>query len=106
MTTRSHVLMTLVGAVAAWVAVASAQPASDPAALRREANERFDVLPLRDGAIMLQPKTRGRAGIRSIEVGAAGVAVDGGPVTGAELREKLGADTDVVLRISYLDAAG
>jgi len=104
MTTRSHILMTLVGAVAACIVV-SAQPA-DPGALRREANARFDVLPLRDGAIMLQPKTRSRTGVRSVEIGAAGVAVDGGTVTGAELREKLGGDTDLVLRISYLDADG
>jgi len=32
--------------------------------------------------------------------------VDGATVTGAELREKLGGDTDLILRISYLDAAG
>jgi hypothetical protein len=105
MTTRSHVLMTLVGAMAAWVAVASAQPASDPVALRREANQRFDVLPLRDG-IMLQPRIRNRTGIRSIEVASGGVAVDGVTVTGGELRDRLAGDTDLVLRISYLDAEG
>ena len=106
MTSRSHVLMTLVGVVVACAAVVSAQPPSDPAALRREANARFDVLPLRDGAVMLQPKTRVRGGVRSIEIGSGSVAVDGASVTGAELREKLGGDAELVLRISYLDADG
>src|SRR5207247_1393202 len=41
-------------------------------------------------------------GVRSIELTDATIAIDGAPVTGVELREKLGPDADLVLRLSYL----
>ncbi|PWT82309.1 MAG: hypothetical protein C5B57_08870 [Blastocatellia bacterium] len=94
-------------AVAALVAlspcgreVAHAQPV-DPR-LRQQIEQRFDVLPLRNGSLALHPKVeQGR--VKSIEIGEGPIAIDGAPATGAELREKLGRDADLVLRLSYLD---
>ena len=91
---------------------ASAQSSSGQQdALRRQIEQRFDVLPLQHG-VALRPKRppiRAEApqgvdrGIRSIELTDGAIAIDGAPVTGAELREKLGPDADLVLRLSYLD---
>src|SRR5438132_7452256 len=96
---------------AAFVALALALGAAAPAGaqspsgldtLRRQCEQRFDVLPLRDG-IALHPKSA-RASVRSIEITGDSISVDGAPATGAELRDKLGADADLILRLSYLDA--
>jgi hypothetical protein len=70
--------------------------------LKRDVESRFDVLPLRDG-IALHPKSP-IAGVRSIEVTAGSVAIDGQPATGAELRSRLGTLADAVLELSYLSA--
>ena len=67
---------------------AQSTTASDP--LRQQLERRFDVLPLRDG-IALHPKTP-RRGVRSIEISADTISIDGVPATGAELRQKLGPD--------------
>ncbi|PYR26846.1 MAG: hypothetical protein DMF92_17555 [Acidobacteria bacterium] len=91
--------------------VAFAQTGSaEQDALRRQIEQRFDVLPLQHG-VALRPKRlpiRAEApqgverGVRSIELTDATIAIDGAPVTGVELREKLGPDADLVLRLSYL----
>jgi hypothetical protein len=80
--------------------VAQARP-SDTGALRANIERRFDILPLRDG-VVLRPKNASE-GIRSIEITDGPIAVDGQPVTGAELRSRLGDDADLVLALSYLD---
>lgn len=80
--------------------VAQSSAATD--ALRRQVERRFDILPLHDG-IALHPKTPGR-GVRSIEITDGTISIDGAPATGGELRQKLGADADLILRLSYLDA--
>lgn len=77
--------------------------AQDTAALRREIERRFDVLPLQDG-IALRPKSSARR-VRSIEITERAIAIDGMTVTGAELRERLGDDADPIIRLSYLDPA-
>ena len=64
---------------------------------------RFEVLPLHDG-VALRPKAHD-ARARSIEVTNGTIALDGEPVTGAELRNRLGTDADLVLKLSYLDAS-
>jgi hypothetical protein len=79
----------------------SAQEGRD-AALKREVERRFEVLPLREG-LALRPRTG--SSIRSIEITAGAIAVDGQPVTGAELRAKLGADAETILQLSYLSDA-
>src|SRR5437667_10494118 len=81
---------------------AAAQSAGTADTLRQQVERRFDILPLHDG-IALRPKAA-RRGVRLIEIADGTIAIDGAPATGGELREKLGADADLVLRLSYLDA--
>src|SRR5262249_6440370 len=84
----------------------SAQPArsdADMQALRGQIERRFNVLQVREG-VVLTPRTA-VPGIAAIEISDDTVSVDGQPVTGAELRQKLGADADSVLQLSYLDSA-
>ena len=66
-----------------------------PTALRSRIERRFEVLPLRNGAV-LRPR-EGR-GFGSVEVSGGVIAIDGKPVAGSELRERLGADADLVLQ--------
>lgn len=75
---------------------------SDVQALRSRVERRFQILPLANG-VVLTPRFKTAA--RSVEVADGTIAVDGAPVTGAELRQKLGADADLILQVSYLDAA-
>ncbi len=89
-------------------AVLSARPAAqqlteqEQTALRAQLEERYDVVPLSDG-VALTPKGR-RSDVRLIEVSDT-IAVNGTVVTGRELRERLGADADAILRLSYMDPA-
>lgn len=86
-------------AIMCGVHAAPAQDGRDET-LRRTVERTFDVLPLRDG-IALHPK-RPMNGVRSVEITGGAIAIDGQPATGAELRQKLGADADPVLQLSYL----
>lgn len=72
-------------------------PASDLGARLRE---RFDVVPLQQG-VALVPRESGSA-VRLVQIEGGVVAVDGQPLTGAQLRERLGADADLVVQASYL----
>jgi hypothetical protein len=83
------------------VAFAQNVSADQQQTLRREIEQRFEVLPLRS-SVVLTPK-RGNRRVRSIELTENAINVDGAPATGGELREKLGADADLVLRLSYLE---
>jgi hypothetical protein len=78
-------------------------PTTSPEVVRAQIERLYDVLPVR-GGIALRPKTP-MPGVRSIEVTGGAVAIDGRSVTGAELRDKLGVDADLILQLSYLDAA-
>ena len=73
-------------------------------ALRTRIEERFDVVPLTDG-IALTPKARMRD-VRLVVISDGAIAINGVPVTGRELRERIGADAvaEAILRLSYLDA--
>jgi len=89
---------------------AAAQPIGSVAGLRADlaqlkdrAERRFQVVPLRRG-LMLVP-TSDAARVRSIEIADGQVIVDGTPVTGRELRDRIGDDADLVGRLSFLDAA-
>lgn len=82
------------------VITASAQSQADD--LRTRLEPRFEIVPIANG-IVLTP--RFRTSIKSVEVSDSTIAIDGTPVTGRELRERLGNDTDLVLQASYLDAA-
>ena len=68
--------------------------------MRQQLEKRFEILPIANG-IVLTP--RFRTSVRSIEVSETTIAIDGAPVSGAELRKRLGEDADAVLRLSYLD---
>jgi hypothetical protein len=85
---------------------AGAQPSSEEQrALRARLQERFDFVPLTDG-VGLRPKSS-TGGVRLVEIAGDGtILVNGAPVSGRELRERLGADVDPVLQLSYLSAEG
>jgi hypothetical protein len=70
--------------------------------LRSRLESRFEIVPIANG-VVLTP--RFRTSIKSVELSEATIAIDGAPVTGRELRERLGNDADLVLQLSYLDAA-
>jgi hypothetical protein len=80
---------------AAWT---QARP-EDRRALREQLERKYDLVPLTDG-VGLRPKARGD--VRLVEVTAGTIAINGDVVTGRELRDRLGADADAVLRLSYL----
>jgi hypothetical protein len=97
------VLLSAAGGEAA-AAPAPAQRSSE----RRSADElrdrlaaRYDILPLTRG-IALRSKSRPALLIEIMNDGE--IAIDGAPVSGRELRERLGADADLILQLSYLDA--
>ena len=79
---------------------AIAQQDGDATALRERLRQRYDILALQNG-VALVPRDRG-AGVRIIEIRDGAVAIDGREVTGRELRDRLGADADAILRVSYL----
>lgn len=64
--------------------------------------ERFDLVALQQG-VALVPRDASR-GIRLVQIEGGVVSVDGQTLTGAQLRERLGADADLVVQASYLTA--
>ena len=70
--------------------------------LRTRIEQHYDVVALSDG-IALRPKQRTND-VRLIEISDV-IAINGVQVSGRELRERVGADADVILRLSYLDAS-
>jgi hypothetical protein len=79
---------------------AQAPDSSDLDALRRDTLARFEVIPLRQGIALV-----GRNRERRVEI-VDGLVLDAGtPLSGAELRTRLGPDLATVLRLSYLDNA-
>ncbi len=103
---RRHRLAALqaMALVAAGVGVGPvAAQTSAPPALPVQVERRFDVLTLQDG-LALRPKSPVRD-VRWVEVSGGTIRVNGAPVSGVELRDKLGDDADVVLQLSYLDPA-
>jgi hypothetical protein len=95
----SYGIVALLVAVVAVVVDAQSR-AGDVAALKANLDRLFDILPLYDG-LALHPKSA-TTGVRSIEVASGIIAMNGRPVTGAELRTTLGADADLILSLSYL----
>ncbi len=84
--------------------VAWAQPPTDvnalDAELRRQVMARFAVVPLKEGVAL-----SGATPDRRVEIDNGVVMASGVPLSGDELRRRLGADAAVVLRLSYLDNA-
>src|SRR5262245_49620116 len=89
----------LVALSAAHGTMAEAQ-SDQERAFRQQVERRFEVLPLRNGVVLRSKAADAR--VRAIEITDGAIAIDGSPATGSELREKLGADADLVLRVSYL----
>jgi hypothetical protein len=97
-------ILALVALTASGGDPALAQDDQQQDALRRQVERRFEVLRLQDG-LALRPRNDAR-GVGVIQLTDESIVVDGTPVTGGELRSKIGADNaEVVLRLSYLDAA-
>jgi hypothetical protein len=88
-------------AVLAWMAVAehatAGQAATVPAGVKAAVLEQYRVLIVRDG-VVLTPR-RGPAG--AIEVTNGTIAIDGAPVTGRELHDRLGTKADLVAQLSF-----
>src|SRR5205814_395327 len=95
-----HLFAVLTTVVAGGDRILAQRDQPDLASLRSRIERRFDVLPLRDG-VALKPQDTRR--VQSIEVTADGIAIDGQPATGGEVRQKLGSDdAALVLELSYL----
>src|ERR1700754_3128478 len=90
------------GQRAAATPATPATPAKNEAQqdLRARIEQRYDVVPLTSG-VALTPKSP-RGDVRMIEISDA-ISINGVQVTGRELRERVGADADTILRLSYLD---
>ena len=71
-----------------------------PDELKRQAGRRFEVVVVRDG-LVLRRNPPG-SGPRTVEVTGGQIIIDGAPATGAEVREKLRGEADLVLQLSYL----
>ena len=69
---------------------------------RERVAQRYNVVPIANG-VALTPKDRA-SDVRLIEVTDT-IAINGTVVTGGELREMVGADADLILRLSYMDTA-
>lgn len=104
---RSGMLaLALFVAAPAWAG--QVPPPSSPAALlagpelelRRQVIARFEVVPLKQGVALA-----GRTVDRRIEIDNGVVMASGVQLSGEELRQRLGADAALVLRLSYLDNA-
>ena len=70
--------------------------------MRARIEQRYDVVPL-SGGVALTPKSP-RGDVRLIEISDT-IAINGVVVSGRELRDRVGADADPILRLSYLGAS-
>jgi hypothetical protein len=92
----------LVAAVALSAVVAAQELRPEDEALRSRIEARYDVVPLSDG-VGLRPKNPIKD-VRLIEVSDT-ISINGVTVSGRELRDRVGADADAILKLSYLDPA-
>jgi hypothetical protein len=96
----------LLGPVAHEAVAAQVDPfpfPHDNSRLRVRIEERWKVIPLH-GGVLLVPR-RPSSLLKGVEICQDGIiAIDGATVTGADLQNRLGADADAVLQLSYLSA--
>lgn len=99
---RSPAVLTviLIAAVLHVPAAGQLPAAGDGRALRDQIEKRFVVVPLPDD-IALRPRAR-TEDVRLIEFSDGAVLINGAAVSGSELKTRLGADMNAVLRLSYL----
>ena len=96
----------LLAVLVAWSSTSiagAAQSVIERQTLGRQIEQRFVVLPVQ-GGVVLTP-TRVNRDVRSVELTNGAIAINGEPVTGAELRRRLSADADLIIRLSYLNAS-
>ena len=98
---RGSLAVALVLLCASWSAPLQAQTAPGSESLRAQVEARYQVTPI-SGGIGLMPRNTDR-GFTLIELRGGTVAIDGEPVSGQELAARLGADADLILRLTYLD---
>jgi hypothetical protein len=79
----------------------TSQPEPSLAEVRDRVEARYQVLPLR-GGIALLPKY-GDTDVQSLELSDGQIAINGAPVTGAELDERVGTDAADIRRLSFMD---
>lgn len=86
-------------------AASAAPEAASPedAGLRRQIEERYEVLPVR-GGLVLQPREDFR-GVRTVEITGSELAVNGRSIGREELRAWMGERAEAVLRLADLDPA-
>jgi len=84
-------------------ATARVEPGPEFWQLKERAERRFQVVEIRRGLILVPRTESSRA--RTIELNDGQVLVDGSPVTGRELRDRMGDDADIIVQLSFLDAA-
>jgi hypothetical protein len=94
------VVLSAGGALAQTGTVPAPAPASQQR-LKAAIDARYRAFPL-DGGVLLVPR-RPVAGVGAIEILESTISMNGNVVTGAELRQRLGADADCVIELSYLD---
>jgi hypothetical protein len=103
-TTRSRAAVAAAITLAVMGLSLYAQPRPDAAELGARLRERYEIVVLQ-GGIGLVPRQRD-ASFRLIEIRNGAVTINGDEQTGRQLRERLGADAELVLQASYLDADG
>jgi hypothetical protein len=103
----SQGLKTIVACATALVVVAGAavlrSQTTSVEDLRQQLRERYDIVSLQDG-IGLVPLRHG-GDVRLIEIRDGAVSINGSAVTARDLRQRLGRDADLVIRVTYLDTA-
>jgi hypothetical protein len=91
-------------AASAFAAAQEPAPSGPQTALERRVRDgvlaQYRVLPVQNG-IILVPLSR-IDGVDNIELRGGTIAINGRPVTGGEVRDRLGRGADVVLELSYL----
>lgn len=101
---RKHAVGMVAVILLCWGAIgAFGQGSPNVKALRDELLARYDIVALRDGLALVPSRPKGD--IRLIEVRNGGVAINGTAVSASELRQRLGQDSDAILRVTYLDPA-
>lgn len=94
-----RIALVLLTGLLAQAAAYGQTPAPSPD-LQTRLRERFDIVPLQRGVALVPRDTSST--IRMVQVVDGVVSIDGETLTGAQLRERLGADADRVLQLSYL----
>jgi hypothetical protein len=84
----------------AYVLLAQTPTAAE---LRSQLMERYEIVALQQG-VALVPR-RADARVRIIQIVDGAVTVDGETLTAAQLRDRLGADANLVIQLTYLDRA-